>query len=105
MNGKIKAAMIAVLVLGFVASAIYIAPTLAYMNGTTDQTRDRDQDQDRTRDRICTYDCVCDGSQDRNQTRTRLHLQECVQNQQFMEPAAWQYQHEHQYRYGNMGSA
>jgi len=46
MNGKMKAALAAVLILGFVASAIYIAPTLAYMNGTTDQTRDRDMDMD-----------------------------------------------------------
>lgn len=98
MNGKIKAALMAALILGFVASAIYVAPTLAYMNGATDQTRDKDMD--RIRDRDCICDCDCD--QHQNQTRTRLYLQECAQNQTSLGPINWQYQYEHQYRHQNM---
>jgi hypothetical protein len=108
MNGKMKTLIIAALAAGLIASAIYVVPTLAYMNGTTDQTRDQNQDQDQTglRDRDCVCDCTCDGTPDQNQTRTRLHLQECVQNQQFMEQSGmlYQYQHQYQYRNGNMGS-
>jgi len=96
MNGKVKAALIATLILGVIASAIYVAPTLAYINGTTDQTRDRDMD--RIRDR----DCACNCDQAQNQTRTRLRLQECVQDQTVTEPLNWQYQYGHQYRHQNM---
>lgn len=95
MNGKMKAAVIVALVVGIVASAVYVAPTLAYMNGTTDQTRDRDMDRDQLRDR----DCLCDCDRDLNQTRTRLHLQECVQNQTNLGPVNCQYQNQYQYRH------
>jgi len=97
MNGKIKTVVIAALIVGFVVTAIYVAPTLAYMNGATDQTRDRDMDRVRDRDRVC--DCYCDQTQ--NQTRTRLRLQECAQSQTSLGPISSQYQYEHQCRHQN----
>jgi len=100
MNGKIKAAMIVTLVLAFIASAMYVAPTLAYMNGTTDQTGDKDLN--RIRDRDCTYDCVYDCKRDQNQTQIRLQLQEYATNQTNFRPINWQYQYEHQHRHQNM---
>jgi len=96
MNGKLKAAMIALVALGLVASAFYVVPTLAYMNGATDQTQDRDRLRDQ--DRVCDCICDCDGAQDRNQTCTRLQLQECDQVGAGMNSSMLQ----HQYRYRNM---
>jgi len=72
MNGKTKIVAAACLILVAVASAIYIAPALARMNGALDQTRDRDQD--RLRDQTCS----CDRLPDQNQTRTQLRLQQCL---------------------------
>ncbi len=100
MNGKIKAGMIVTLVLAFVASAMYVAPTLAYMSGTTNQTGDREID--RTRDRDCARDCVYDCERDQNQTQVRLQLQECATNQTNVGTINWQYQYEHQHRHQNM---
>jgi len=89
-NGKTKALLLAAVTIGLIASAIYIAPTLAYMNGDTDQTRDRD------RDRIKDQDCLFNCGQDRNQTRTQLRLQTCLQS---LGPAM---QYQYQYRYQHM---
>ena len=99
MNGKLKAAMIALVALGLVASVFYVVPTLAYMNGATDQTQGRNGD--RLRDRDCVHDCTCDceGAQDRNQTRARLQLQECTQVGTGMNSSMLQ--HQYQYRYRN----
>jgi hypothetical protein len=70
MNAKMKGALILGLVLIAVASALYIAPTLAHMNGDVDQTQDRD----RLRDRDCSCVCLCD----QDQTQTRLRTRECL---------------------------
>ena len=91
MNGKTKAAVIVGLMLVAVASVVCAAPVLAYMNGTSDQTRGRDRD--RLRDQTCSGDCL----QTQNQTRTQLRLQECTQNQTCTEPANCQ-QNQYQYR-------
>jgi len=96
MNGKTKAVVMAALILGVVASAVYVAPTLAYMNGIIDQTRDRDMDRIRDMNQDCICDCVCE--QDRNQTRTRLQLNGCVQNRSSIGSINWQYQCEQQYQ-------
>lgn len=100
MDGKIKVAVIAIVILSVVASAIYVAPTFAYMNGNTDQTRDRNMSQIRDRDCICNLNC----ERDQNQTHARLHIQECVSNPTSTGPAAFQYQWQNQYRYQNMRS-
>ena len=77
MNGKIKAVVVASLILAVAASVVYAVPVLAHMNGTTDQVRDRDQG--RLRDQIC--DCDCSQTQTQAQNCTQLRQQNCVQNQ------------------------
>ncbi|MCP8304593.1 MAG: hypothetical protein H3Z50_03865 [archaeon] len=94
MNGKIKAVVIVALILIFVSSAIYVAPTLAYPNGTMDQMCNKDMN------RIGGRDCVCDCDQDRNQIRTQLR--ECTQNQPSTGFTNWHHCCEHQHRYQNM---
>ncbi len=100
MNGKIKSVVMVALILGFVASAIYVVPTLAYMNGDVDQTRDRDQ----IRGKDCTCDCTCTGDQyqDQNQTQKRAHLrlQECTPMN--CEASNWQHQYQHECRHQSM---
>jgi hypothetical protein len=98
MNGKTKIALVAGLMLVAVASVVYVAPALAYMNGLSDQTRDRDRD--RLRDQKCNCDCL----QTQNQTCTQLRLHEGVQNQTCTEPANCQQQNQYQYmfRHQNM---
>ena len=83
MNRKTKAVMIAGLMLVAVASVIYVAPALAYMNGTSDQTHDRDRD--RLRDGTC----------------TQLRLRECTANQINARGANSEQQYRYQYRLGN----
>ena len=67
MDTKIKGALILGLMLFAVASALYIAPALARMNGDCDQTRD----PDRLRERDCSCICLQEQNQTQNQTRTR----------------------------------
>ena len=69
MDAKIKGALILGLVLFAVASALYIAPALAYMNGDCDQTRD----PDRLRERDCDCSCIC--LQEQNQTQSQIQNQ------------------------------
>lgn len=95
MNGKMKAVLIIAVVMGLVASAVFVVPTLAYMNGDTDQTRGRDRDQTRDRDRLCYSTCTMD------QTRLQQRLRDCTQNETAPGPAATQYQHQYQYQYGH----
>ena len=96
MNGKTKAVVIAGLMLVAVASVIYIAPVLAYMNGTSDQTHDRNRD--RPRDGTCTN---CDCLQDQNQTCTQLRLHECTENQINASGTNLEQQYRYQYRFRN----
>ena len=93
MNGKTKIAVIAGLMLVAVVSLVYVAPVLAYMNGTSDQTRDRDRD--RLRDQTCSCDCL----QTQNQTCNQLRLQECTQNQTSAGSMNCQQQSQYQYRF------
>jgi hypothetical protein len=67
MNARIKGALILGLILVAVASALYIAPALAHMNGDCDQTRE----PDRLRERDCSCICLQEQNQTQNQTRTR----------------------------------
>jgi hypothetical protein len=94
MNTKIGIALVSALVLGLMASAFYVVPTLAYMNGDTDQTQD--QDMNRIQDRDCLRDCY--RIQDQDQTRGSLCLQECAQSQLGTESTNAQYRYEHQYQ-------
>lgn len=96
MNEKIKMMVIVALILGFVASAIYVVPTLAYMNGDIDQSRDRDQ----IRGKDCTCDYTCTGDQHQNQTRIHLRLQECAPMN--CEASNWQHQYQYQYQHQSM---
>lgn len=94
--GKTKTVVIAGLMLIAVASVIYAAPALAYMNGTSNQTRDLDRDRlrDGTRN-----DCDCPQAQ--NQACTQLRLRECTENQINASGADLKQQHRYQYRFRN----
>jgi hypothetical protein len=67
MNAKIKGALILGLVLVAFASALYVFPALAHMNGDCDQTRE----PERLRERDCSCICLQEQNQIQNQTRTR----------------------------------
>jgi hypothetical protein len=91
MDRKLKAALIAGLVLAAVESAFYIVPALARVNGTTDFIRG----EDRQRNRNCGHTCL------QNQARDcSCHL-ECCENQTCL-CAGNQYQHQHRCAYQNM---
>jgi len=94
MNGKMKAVVVVALILGVVASAAYMAPALAYPNGTTDQTHDRKMN--RIQDCECTCDCLCDQNQNQNQNQICIQHQEQAQNQQIT-GLNWQYCYEHRH--------
>ena len=93
MNAKKKAVMIVALVLIGAAIVAYAAPTLAQMNGTTDQTQARDRDQ--LHDRTCDCDCL----QAQNQTCAQQRLQECAKNQTGAGSATEPHQYQYRYRF------
>jgi hypothetical protein len=71
MNARIKGALILGLMLVAIASALYIVPALAHMNGDCDQTRDLDRLRERDCSCICLQEQNQTQSQIQNQTRTR----------------------------------
>lgn len=76
MNRKAKAVIIVPLIMIAAVLAVYVSPTLAYLNGTTDQTRDRDRD--RLKDQTCTVNIAAqtlssiNDAADQTQDRDRL---------------------------------
>jgi hypothetical protein len=98
MNGKMKGILIASLISAVAISVVYAAPVLAYMNGTTDQTRD--QDQDRLRDQTCDCDSGRLQTQTQAQDCTQLRQKDCIQNQTCDGSLDCQ-QYQYQYRFRN----
>ncbi len=99
MNGKIKAIAVVALILGVIASTIYIAPALAYSNDTTDQSCDRVMERIQYRNCECDGLCECDQNQNQNQNQNQQQEQTLNQPNNGLN---WQYCYEHQYRHQNM---